>query len=523
MTRKECLDILDLPVNASREDIVKAYRQLVQVWHPDRFPNNPDLKRKANAKLAEINEAYSNLINGTATQDPSENPPDGQAAEPTQENASESSWKYIDHQVRYLGDDPRLKSPSPWSAMIAQEGTATHVTTAADGITLATLNKDGPDEVMWYSASSLLAIEERGKHWVRPTNWMTWDSPFDALPPEVVQLFFTDPERILNHLIQVKLKFRNAYFAQLFTKRIQAITSFIEWRPPPPPVQVKPSETKPDYSKSAVWIGVSIGVLFTLTTSHQRSEIPPHKTLVKWTAPSYAITRGKVSVWTEPEKPQAGKEFLITIAVRPVEGIEVLPPGDVFVRVIGSDSYQQSINYRRPIPLENGVFTVQANVPPAPAGVTTRVSFTSKVLKEGQTFVFAPTENQTKNDATQDNQKTSILQTGKNGKVIQTLDGLWHADPGTIVRLTTEGNNVRFKIVESNTWATNSGGLLQRNGPKLTGVLEGKYDLKRKVREAFFQGIIASDDKIIATESLLVGTTPITASAQDMSLSRKID
>ena len=70
MTRNECLEILELPSDASRDDIVKAFRQLAQVWHPDRFPNNVDLQQKANAKLAKINEAYQCLRDEKFTKEP---------------------------------------------------------------------------------------------------------------------------------------------------------------------------------------------------------------------------------------------------------------------------------------------------------------------------------------------------------------------------------------------------------------------------------------------------------------------
>jgi DnaJ-class molecular chaperone len=40
------------------EDLKDAYRDAISVWHPDRFSANPRLKRKAERKAAEINEAY---------------------------------------------------------------------------------------------------------------------------------------------------------------------------------------------------------------------------------------------------------------------------------------------------------------------------------------------------------------------------------------------------------------------------------------------------------------------------------
>jgi curved DNA-binding protein CbpA len=40
------------------EELKQAYRDAISVWHPDRFSANSRLKRKAERKAAEINEAY---------------------------------------------------------------------------------------------------------------------------------------------------------------------------------------------------------------------------------------------------------------------------------------------------------------------------------------------------------------------------------------------------------------------------------------------------------------------------------
>jgi tetratricopeptide (TPR) repeat protein len=52
---------LGLNPGASEEEIKEAYRDLVNVWHPDRFSNNPRLREKAEDKLKEINIAYEKL------------------------------------------------------------------------------------------------------------------------------------------------------------------------------------------------------------------------------------------------------------------------------------------------------------------------------------------------------------------------------------------------------------------------------------------------------------------------------
>jgi curved DNA-binding protein CbpA len=53
---------LELRSDASLEDAKKAYRNLVRLWHPDRFADNHVLQTQANEKLCKINEAYEKVI-----------------------------------------------------------------------------------------------------------------------------------------------------------------------------------------------------------------------------------------------------------------------------------------------------------------------------------------------------------------------------------------------------------------------------------------------------------------------------
>ena len=61
---ERCCQILGLEVGASLAAVKQAYRDLVTVWHPDRFLQNPRLQQKAEAMLKEINAAYDKLLSG---------------------------------------------------------------------------------------------------------------------------------------------------------------------------------------------------------------------------------------------------------------------------------------------------------------------------------------------------------------------------------------------------------------------------------------------------------------------------
>ena len=54
-------EILGLKPGASQEEVKQAYRDLVKVWHLDRYANDPRLQEKVQEKLKEINEAYHKI------------------------------------------------------------------------------------------------------------------------------------------------------------------------------------------------------------------------------------------------------------------------------------------------------------------------------------------------------------------------------------------------------------------------------------------------------------------------------
>jgi DnaJ domain len=64
---KEALDVLALRPGATSVEIKEAYRDLVKVWHPDRFGSDPRLRQKAEEKLKQINTAYLSLQSDRGT------------------------------------------------------------------------------------------------------------------------------------------------------------------------------------------------------------------------------------------------------------------------------------------------------------------------------------------------------------------------------------------------------------------------------------------------------------------------
>lgn len=61
MPAEDALRALGLEPGASADEIKQAYRDMVKVWHPDRFGSDTRLRAKAEERLKEINEAYRTL------------------------------------------------------------------------------------------------------------------------------------------------------------------------------------------------------------------------------------------------------------------------------------------------------------------------------------------------------------------------------------------------------------------------------------------------------------------------------
>lgn len=71
---------LNLTPPATAAEVKQAYRDMVLIWHPDRFTANPRLQKKAEARMREINEAYEALQRGVDA--PAWEPPRAQRPNP---------------------------------------------------------------------------------------------------------------------------------------------------------------------------------------------------------------------------------------------------------------------------------------------------------------------------------------------------------------------------------------------------------------------------------------------------------
>jgi len=95
---KQCFEILELSPDASADEVQQAYKDLVNIWHPDRFAANPRLREKAETKLKEINRAYA-VVNSFLSSEPgaradAQKPPYTQPRDPEQAEAQPGTAGY---------------------------------------------------------------------------------------------------------------------------------------------------------------------------------------------------------------------------------------------------------------------------------------------------------------------------------------------------------------------------------------------------------------------------------------------
>lgn len=60
---RRCYRRLDLRPGAPPDEIKSAYRHMSQAWHPDNFPDDPEMRSEAKERFQKINRAYQILSN----------------------------------------------------------------------------------------------------------------------------------------------------------------------------------------------------------------------------------------------------------------------------------------------------------------------------------------------------------------------------------------------------------------------------------------------------------------------------
>lgn len=89
-------EVLGVSPQASKAEIVAAYRTLVQIFHPDRFVDAPEnVRREAERRMKWLNAAYAAVRNGTrpqwSTTGPSRTPPPAPSASTKAKTAGATS------------------------------------------------------------------------------------------------------------------------------------------------------------------------------------------------------------------------------------------------------------------------------------------------------------------------------------------------------------------------------------------------------------------------------------------------
>ena len=127
------LELFDLPDSFTEAQLKQAYHDLVQVWHPDKHSHNERLRKKADEKTKEINQAYqvlqSGLVNGNfhlersagrfGPQTPRNAPSGGhQSAPTTQPRSADAAPQDIPHAASARDEPKGLRGNAFWILLI---------------------------------------------------------------------------------------------------------------------------------------------------------------------------------------------------------------------------------------------------------------------------------------------------------------------------------------------------------------------------------------------------------------------
>lgn len=113
MNMEECCRVLGITPGASNGEIKRAYRDLVKVWHPDRFSNDLRLQTKAQERLKQINVAYEALIrlsDGMPSHGSAQRNDGGRSRQPQEKERAERVRQELERQRCYREEKARRQS-----------------------------------------------------------------------------------------------------------------------------------------------------------------------------------------------------------------------------------------------------------------------------------------------------------------------------------------------------------------------------------------------------------------------------
>lgn len=106
--------------------------------------------------------------------------------------------------------------------------------------------------------------------------------------------------------------------------------------------------------------------------------------------PSFAVTKGSYSAWTQPRDPEPGQNYVIVIQVRVPKSIREYRGSDLTGMVTGTDKYKQVIKFKstEKFPVKDGTVELRIPVPGGSKLVRDTIRLESRMLKEKQTLTI---------------------------------------------------------------------------------------------------------------------------------------
>ena len=124
MNRTEALHILGLEDDATADDIKIAYRETVQILHPDKFAGNEKLQSRATEQFKRLQEAYDLLSSGASGGRGGRGARSGSSSGASSSSGAARAWTEVEDgvEVEYL-TEAEIKARLAGIAAVA--GTAT--------------------------------------------------------------------------------------------------------------------------------------------------------------------------------------------------------------------------------------------------------------------------------------------------------------------------------------------------------------------------------------------------------------